>query len=67
MQKSTTQRAKSAGPATRRQFLALAGAATGGAALAAAAQDVHAEAKPARTRALYRESDHVKRYYELAR
>jgi hypothetical protein len=53
--------------ADRRSFLKLAGAGvvTGGAALADGKPAEAAEAKPARP--LYRETEHVKRYYELAR
>jgi hypothetical protein len=54
--------------ADRRSFLKLAGAgaAAGGAALVAGETKVEAreaEAKPA----LYRETEHIRRYYELAR
>jgi hypothetical protein len=53
--------------ADRRSFLKLAGASavTGGAALVTgeAAQASEAKAKPS----LYRETDHIRRYYELAR
>jgi hypothetical protein len=53
--------------ADRRSFLKLAGAGvvTAGGALAGGKPAGAAEAKPAR--ALYRETEHVKRYYELAR
>ena len=54
--------------ADRRSFLKLAGAgaAAGGAALIAGEKKaVAAEAAPTTT--LYRETDHVRRYYELAR
>lgn len=54
--------------ADRRRFLKLAGAgaAAGGAALVGGEKKVEAaEAKP--TGSLYRETEHVKRYYELAR
>ncbi|MCL4765218.1 MAG: formate dehydrogenase [Hyphomicrobiaceae bacterium] len=51
----------------RRSFLKLAGAgvAAGGAAAAAGAPATAAEDKS--REGLYRETDHVKRYYELAR
>ena len=54
--------------ANRRSFLKLAGAgaAAGGAALMTGEKKAEAsEAKPKSS--LYRETDHVKRYYELAR
>jgi len=55
--------------ADRRSFLKLAGlsAVSGGAALVADAKsgEVNAETRP--VDALYRETDHVKRYYELAK
>ena len=52
----------------RRSFLKLAGAgvaASGAAVAAAGSPAVAAESKP--REGLYRETDHVKRYYELAR
>ena len=53
--------------ADRRSFLKLAGVGvvTGGAAIAGTKTAEAAEGKPAT--GLYRESEHVKRYYELAR
>jgi hypothetical protein len=53
--------------ADRRSFLKLAGVGvvTGGAVMAGTKSAEAAEAKPAT--GLYRESEHVKRYYELAR
>jgi hypothetical protein len=53
--------------ADRRSFLKLAGAGAvaAPAALASGKAAEATEAKP--TRALYRETEHVKRYYELAR
>jgi hypothetical protein len=53
--------------ADRRSFLKLAGAGvvSGGAALVGDKPAEAAQGKPAR--ALYRETEHVKRYYELAR
>ncbi|CFX17212.1 Formate dehydrogenase region TAT target [Candidatus Filomicrobium marinum] len=65
------QNDKKAAAADRRSFLKLAGASVvgGGAAAVAAASpalaaEVEAEPKPGQT---YRESEHVKRYYELAK
>jgi hypothetical protein len=51
----------------RRSFLKLTGAGlvTGSAALASGKAAEAAEAKPAQR--LYRETEHIKRYYELAR
>jgi hypothetical protein len=52
--------------ADRRSFLKLAGAGVVAGPVAANAKTAEAaETKP--TRALYRETEHVKRYYELAR
>jgi hypothetical protein len=53
--------------ADRRSFLKLAGASAvaGPSALAGGKRADATEAKP--TRALYRETEHVKRYYELAK
>jgi hypothetical protein len=53
--------------ADRRSFLKLAGAGvvSGGAALAGDKPAEAAQAKPAH--GLYRETEHIKRYYELAR
>lgn len=55
------------GVTDRRSFLKLAGAgvAAGGAAAAAGSPAAAAESKP--REGLYRETEHVKRYYELAR
>ncbi|MEW5961945.1 MAG: twin-arginine translocation signal domain-containing protein [Pseudomonadota bacterium] len=55
--------------ADRRSFLKLAGlgAVSGGAALVADAATGEANAKARPADALYRETDHVKRYYELAK
>ncbi len=55
--------------ANRRNFIKLAGATAAGAGATAATAGV-AAATPANERpadAMYRETDHVKRYYELAR
>lgn len=54
--------------ADRRSFLKLAGVgavASGAALIPGAQQSEAAEAKP--TGSLYRETDHIRRYYELAR
>ena len=52
--------------ADRRSFLKLAGAAAGGAALMTGEKKAQAsEAKP--KTGLYRETEHIRRYYELAR
>lgn len=61
---------KKAPTADRRDFLKLAGAGVvgGGAALAATVTPATAASEPAAANAgSYRESDHVKRYYELAK
>lgn len=57
------------GVTDRRSFLKLAGAgvAAGGAAAAAAAGSPAAAAESKPREGLYRETEHVKRYYELAR
>ena len=54
--------------ADRRSFLKLAGAsaAAGGAALLPAAA-IAADATPTESTSLYRETEHVRRYYELTR
>jgi hypothetical protein len=62
------QRTEDKAVADRRSFLKLAGlgAVTAGAALASA--DKQAEAGEEKARAsLYRETEHIRRYYELAR
>ena len=53
----------------RRDFLKLSGvaAATGGAALAAGSDEADASAGPDGPQTGYRETDHVKTYYKLAR
>lgn len=55
--------------ADRRSFLKLAGAgvATAGGALAAGGSAAAAEKAPEKPGALYRETDHIRKYYELAR
>lgn len=55
--------------ADRRSFLKLAGlgAVSGGAALVAETKPAEASAEARPADALYRETDHVKRYYELAK
>jgi hypothetical protein len=55
--------------AGRREFLKLAGigAVSGGAALAIGQEDTEAKEAPSKTSAGYRETEHVKTYYELAR
>ena len=55
--------------AGRREFLKLAGigAATGGAALALGQESAEAKDASSETSAGYRETEHVKTYYELAR
>jgi hypothetical protein len=52
--------------ADRRSFLKGAGAATGGTLLPASAA-AEASAPLSTTPALYRETDHIRRYYQLAR
>lgn len=62
------KQAKSEAVTDRRSFLKLAGAsaATGGAAVMASGSQAEAgEAKPRPS--LYRETEHIRRYYELAR
>ena len=55
--------------AGRREFLKLAGigAVTGGAALAMGQEDAKADEALSETSAGYRETEHVKTYYKLAR
>ena len=60
---------KKAAGADRRSFLKLAGAGVvgSGAALASAAAPAAAASAPEAAEGGYRETDHVKRYYELAK
>ncbi len=60
---------KKAAVADRRNFLKLAGAGVvgGGAALAANVTPAAAAGEPTADSGSYRETDHVKRYYELAK
>jgi hypothetical protein len=55
--------------AGRREFLKLAGVgvATGGAAMVLGQKDAEAKDTVSKTSAGYRETEHVKKYYELAR
>ncbi|HRY06174.1 MAG TPA: formate dehydrogenase [Hyphomicrobiaceae bacterium] len=63
------QSEKKAADADRRSFLKLAGASVvgSGAALAATVTPAAAAGEPAADTGAYRESEHVKRYYELAK
>lgn len=60
---------KDAAIADRRRFLKLAGVgvATGGGALAAEASPADAATAPKSDGGLYRETEHIRKYYELAR
>jgi len=67
---SKDQKATDEKTADRRSFLKLAGAGaiTGGAAIAGGTAAAAAEpAQAPSSKALYRETEHVRRYYELAR
>lgn len=64
-----TQPVKKVANADRRSFLKLAGASAvgSGAALAASVTPAAAASEPVAGAGTYRETDHVKRYYELAK